>query len=318
MSSFPREYAESTLNRLYSKLGLPQDMVELLHSYFAAFGNFYQILTIKEGYEIFERQNKGSLTFDKFVEFSDIVRHERHYYYVLGLDELYSDMPKSEPCDRRIVHEALVDIDIEEYYNMENAQKGKPIYIPAKFELLNYADDFYCPKTKEYLSLKEFFRQKLKKSDKRAEELAEECYVVVTCEDGNPFQAIFDDFRRMRVGIPNIHLDEFAALFQDFFNNTRLSFNRGFTPNELHRQLGESHAVRSIALGQNLKDMIRNGDVDVSELTLSLMNSDIPFDLREQLMKGAAKELNAPSQKIGRNQPCPCGSGKKYKRCCGK
>ena len=22
--------------------------------------------------------------------------------------------------------------------------------------------------------------------------------------------------------------------------------------------------------------------------------------------------------KIGRNQPCPCGSGKKYKKCCGK
>ena len=23
-------------------------------------------------------------------------------------------------------------------------------------------------------------------------------------------------------------------------------------------------------------------------------------------------------QKIGRNSPCPCGSGKKYKHCCGK
>jgi uncharacterized protein YecA (UPF0149 family) len=23
-----------------------------------------------------------------------------------------------------------------------------------------------------------------------------------------------------------------------------------------------------------------------------------------------------PSNKIGRNEPCPCGSGKKYKRCC--
>ncbi|MBC7324722.1 MAG: SEC-C domain-containing protein, partial [Moorella sp. (in: Bacteria)] len=22
-------------------------------------------------------------------------------------------------------------------------------------------------------------------------------------------------------------------------------------------------------------------------------------------------------QKIGRNDPCPCGSGKKYKKCCG-
>jgi uncharacterized protein len=25
----------------------------------------------------------------------------------------------------------------------------------------------------------------------------------------------------------------------------------------------------------------------------------------------------APTKKIGRNDPCPCGSGKKYKRCCG-
>ncbi len=24
------------------------------------------------------------------------------------------------------------------------------------------------------------------------------------------------------------------------------------------------------------------------------------------------------SQKVGRNEPCPCGSGKKYKRCCGQ
>jgi len=23
-------------------------------------------------------------------------------------------------------------------------------------------------------------------------------------------------------------------------------------------------------------------------------------------------------KKIGRNEPCPCGSGKKYKKCCGK
>lgn len=24
-----------------------------------------------------------------------------------------------------------------------------------------------------------------------------------------------------------------------------------------------------------------------------------------------------PEPKIGRNDPCPCGSGKKYKKCCG-
>jgi preprotein translocase subunit SecA len=25
-----------------------------------------------------------------------------------------------------------------------------------------------------------------------------------------------------------------------------------------------------------------------------------------------------PEVKVGRNDPCPCGSGKKYKKCCGK
>ena len=26
----------------------------------------------------------------------------------------------------------------------------------------------------------------------------------------------------------------------------------------------------------------------------------------------------AQRPKVGRNDPCPCGSGKKYKHCCGK
>jgi len=31
-----------------------------------------------------------------------------------------------------------------------------------------------------------------------------------------------------------------------------------------------------------------------------------------------ASPFTRPDQKIGRNQPCPCGSGKKYKQCHGK
>ncbi|HHX74401.1 MAG TPA: preprotein translocase subunit SecA, partial [Firmicutes bacterium] len=32
----------------------------------------------------------------------------------------------------------------------------------------------------------------------------------------------------------------------------------------------------------------------------------------------AAPRRPVRSEKIGRNDPCPCGSGKKYKKCCGK
>ena len=33
---------------------------------------------------------------------------------------------------------------------------------------------------------------------------------------------------------------------------------------------------------------------------------------------GIKKTIVNEGPKIGRNDPCPCGSGKKYKNCCGK
>jgi preprotein translocase subunit SecA len=34
--------------------------------------------------------------------------------------------------------------------------------------------------------------------------------------------------------------------------------------------------------------------------------------------KDARKPLQSSGPKVGRNDPCPCGSGKKYKKCCGR
>jgi len=33
---------------------------------------------------------------------------------------------------------------------------------------------------------------------------------------------------------------------------------------------------------------------------------------------GGQQKVAAGSKKVGRNAPCPCGSGKKYKYCCGR
>ena len=32
----------------------------------------------------------------------------------------------------------------------------------------------------------------------------------------------------------------------------------------------------------------------------------------------AKKPVKREDNKVGRNDPCPCGSGKKFKKCCGK
>jgi uncharacterized protein YchJ len=31
----------------------------------------------------------------------------------------------------------------------------------------------------------------------------------------------------------------------------------------------------------------------------------------------ATEPIKKENEKVGRNDPCPCGSGKKYKKCCG-
>ncbi|HBR01115.1 MAG TPA: SEC-C domain-containing protein [Ruminiclostridium sp.] len=38
---------------------------------------------------------------------------------------------------------------------------------------------------------------------------------------------------------------------------------------------------------------------------------------RSEIRKKFNEDHRAVSHKVGRNDPCPCGSGKKYKKCCG-
>ena len=35
-------------------------------------------------------------------------------------------------------------------------------------------------------------------------------------------------------------------------------------------------------------------------------------------LPSAVEPIRGDQEKVGRNDPCPCGSGKKYKQCCGK
>ena len=64
---------------------------------------------------------------------------------------------------------------------------------------------------------------------------------------------------------------------------------------------------------------------DTARLVLTVkVRIEEPLE-REQVMKPDAENAGShttvkksASEKVGRNDPCPCGSGKKYKKCCGK
>ena len=47
------------------------------------------------------------------------------------------------------------------------------------------------------------------------------------------------------------------------------------------------------------------------------LEPDKPEDITDlEILLNPPKQKRA-EKKIGRNDPCPCGSGKKYKKCCG-
>lgn len=63
------------------------------------------------------------------------------------------------------------------------------------------------------------------------------------------------------------------------------------------------------------------------QATIYLMSAEVRQNVeRKEVAKGQAvtdssktnKQAPKKTEKIGRNEHCPCGSGKKYKQCCGK
>ncbi len=98
--------------------------------------------------------------------------------------------------------------------------------------------------------------------------------------------------------------------------------------------LREGVSLRGYAHEDPLQAYIREGfelfdnmlDRINKDITLYLLKAEIRQNLEMKQVKGSAnsgadkvsKSKPKTSKKIGRNEPCPCGSGKKYKNCCGK
>ena len=74
-----------------------------------------------------------------------------------------------------------------------------------------------------------------------------------------------------------------------------------------------------------------NLEIDFTKLFISMHDSKADWlytikdwdniispEEQQQMLFDWRQSKIAHSEKVGRNDPCPCGSGKKYKKCCGK
>jgi SWIM/SEC-C metal-binding protein len=76
-------------------------------------------------------------------------------------------------------------------------------------------------------------------------------------------------------------------------------------------------AVVNVQTEERLKEVASIFDENGWKYTIEL-EPDKPEDITdlERLLNPPKPKIT--EKKVGRNEPCPCGSGNKYKKCCGK
>ena len=199
------------------------------------------------------------------------------------------DMGTESPCraeNGRIIHEGWLHDD--EYLKLEEMQGDKPYYIPSKAEVEDLAVNGYPSMLKEARDLLAFCRKDLKMAPEEAEDFTEEAWN--TFNRGETLSDAIHLAEDMRVPIRSQSaLKRLADLLVSLSNHTCMLYNRGYSPLALRAE-------------------ISGGPKAGPAPSASYAPEAGPGP--EMFMK--------PSGKIYPNDPCPCGSGKKYKKCCGR
>lgn len=321
---FPDVYTRRELNAHYREIPLKDTSSRLLRKYFNAMANLYGIIPLHKAKEIIFSISPKLVTEEEFLAFTEIARHECEDYCILGGDELYSDVKHTKPLDREIISVTLTDASMDFFIEMKRCQQDKPYYMLDRKHLLEYDNPFYCEDTPEKLNLRAFLKERCSLGDD-VETAAFEDLLFGTRWFSVQMEDVFRNLEKMGVKLNSQRdVEQFTDLYSAFHNTTRMPCNRGYTPDEMMRMTPPEERFKSLSLGPNIRKSLQTGEMDIEDfrkqvLTMELPSEAMRFDLLKQLadIKPFAPQ-SKKQKKVGRNDPCPCGSGKKYKRCCGK
>lgn len=252
---------------------------DLILRYFDAFSNLYGIIPMKRAYRIIEKQNPElNITKELFAEIVSNINTDRKHYAIWSEEEVYD-----ENADETAIFDKLL---IAEYVITFGD--------PEDYERLVFEQGdrpFYVPERDDLLKYEDnFYYERTKhvihlenylRDDlglSRYKEIVEEFTGMLIIDDDEPDEAIA---WLKRMGAPK---------FKEFSD--------------------KQQAQKFFMLYTNLRNHTRK----------HTHRGHTPFELGDCYVVDAIIE-NSIQTKVktpSKNGKCPCGSGKKYKRCCGK
>lgn len=266
-----------------------RDRIIKLSKYAMAAANLYGAIELTKLVEIINSQTDLNTSMEELIDvysWREMLRGCQMFCCQDGFvtDELYGDN--------------IFGIQ-EDYKNLLAQQGAKPYYIPEKDIFLSYADTMYTEKNEVYNQMVAFWTEKMEQEEAKAEDICNELQLQI--RNGAQTQQIFDELDRQKIVFPDDKtIQDFTHCLMDMYNNTRLRENRGFTPVEI-----ETDAPGNSVYSQETYEQIRN--LGAISQQISAESKIIPFPT-----------VKREEKKVYPNDPCPCGSGKKYKKCCGR
>ena len=280
--------ARNLLNLLREASGMEEEDVALLLRFAKAAGNLYGLIPLEDFYRIV-RKLAPEIRMDQeaFLSFMRALDNKEYLYVVDPEDR--RDLPETVTMVCELAAEWVACDFGDAYDALCERHATCPRYIPAREEFLRYEDEDYFEETPATQKMREFLQDRCSLQGEELEEWLEQILMSLhvstnlTPEDiltssANNYSMRPDLFRRILS-----HSQEFAQCVGELYEHTRFVYTNANTLAELRKM----QAVTGIEV---------EPETDFSEYEL----------------------VPERKTKIGRNDPCPCGSGKKYKKCCGR
>ena len=228
----------------------------------------------------------GAITVDMLYK---ICKQKKHI--VKDYDEfleLYEAVPESLKSsfikkDKVIGNQFLED---EMYKDLPKFQRNVDYYIPSVLEIEAMEKDMYPSDKIEYRQMLDFYANRMSYDCSKARYLTAKAFAIISA--GGLLSDYMNEIEEDNVEFKSEEdASQFANIYMRANNVTRMLVFKGHCPNEMAK--------------------LSNSRTNIAPFASPVQG--IPFSYNPKV---------EPSKKVYPNDPCPCGSGKKYKKCCGR
>ncbi|WP_457560136.1 preprotein translocase subunit SecA [Caminibacter sp.] len=271
------------------------------------------------------------------LKYDDVANEQRKVIYKFRdqlLDPNYNIQEKLDEMREEFVEYLLNEAEIFEHTPKDEIDKEKLKAILKEYTGLDFSDEEL---DKEYSELKEYLVKRLKEEfEKKFQEASEEDknripkqVILQVLDEAWRDHLYMLDILKTGIGLRGYnqkdplveYKKESFNLFQELIQRIKIESMKLLTQLQIEYQMPEmdediAEFLKALE-GKKVEDILKN-------------IPEIPEEMEEKSVDEIMKELEAKTdylqkefeakqrKKVKRNEPCPCGSGKKFKDCCGK